>query len=1140
MGRPGMVDPVVSLDPGRSFVVESCAGSGKTWLLVSRLLRLLLAGAAPGSLLAITFTRKAAGEMRSRLDEWLQFLATAADSEVREFLKARGIAECELDRVVVRARDLLERVTTARPGPLITTFHGWFLHVLARAPLVAQTPGQLIEDTALLVEETWDAWLDSLRRPEKAALYAQLQALFAAPELPFKTLREQLLGFLAARTDWLAWAAGAASDPNLAVAENLTELEKKLGVTANATPVETAIAEPGFVARLHEYRALLERSVKAGGGTREARYLADLQAALALQAEGGAANAVAEALISALLRLNAEPRDVKVSKALGLRLGGAANAERYVALYHQLAETLAAAVVRAADGRAVWLHAQMLPLAVDLLTFYQAEKARRDALDYNDAEWFTDRLLNASDQAEALQARLDARWQHLLLDEFQDANPLQWRILRAWLDAYGDDAARPTVFMVGDPKQSIYRFRRADARLFAPARDYLCARFGAGYVSENRTRRCAPAVVAWVNATFAPLGEQYPAFAPHIALAAQRQGGVCVLPVEEDENSAAEAGPPNDGPWRNPLREARAEPPLARQAEAAAVAAHIAEQVGRLQVEDAKAATGHRPARYGDLLILCARRRHLEAFEAALRVRHIPFLTGRRGGLLDALEVQDVLALLRVLVQPHDDLALAQVLRSPIYSATDADLLTLAEAVAARTCVNAAGRARRPAWYTVLTEAFSDKPGAQRSSALPRAAQSLPEWRALAQHLPPHDILDRLYHGLDLEARYAAAVPPDQVPGVLANLRAVLGLGLKLGGGRYPSLPQFIDRLRALQRQAGDEAPDEAPAAVGDVVRILTIHAAKGLEAPVVYLIKADESGKREGGRWLVDWPPQALRPRHFSLLGSQAWRGSGRTDLVAEQNALATQEALNLLYVAMTRAQQLLVISGTRKQKKDVCESSTPAGSWLALVQAGLDSIVPPGPMLTMASPDPDGTPSRPLHTGSGGLPAVPVLSPVGTRRTDLTAAAEWGVWVHRYLELHAAPAALQDWLQTLPAEVQTALVTQAEAILVSPAAQRFFAADEIRQARNEVEYVDADGLHRIDRLVERADGWWIVDYKTGGLAEANLARRSAPHRAQLLGYARAVCTMWPGQPVHAAVLYADGAVFEWPNMHAEITSDG
>ena len=170
-----------------------------------------------------------------------------------------------------------------------------------------------------------------------------------------------------------------------------------------------------------------------------------------------------------------------------------------------------------ADQQAYRLNEAVLHCGVAFLEHYQALKAQKQQMDFSDLEWQLCRLLQQSEHAETMQYKLDSRYRHVLLDEFQDTNPLQWQILRAWFDASVAVDSQPTVFVVGDPKQSIYRFRRADARLFGVAREYLKEHFAAHELHNNHTRRNAPAVLVAVNAVFADHPEGFVDFEPHTA-----------------------------------------------------------------------------------------------------------------------------------------------------------------------------------------------------------------------------------------------------------------------------------------------------------------------------------------------------------------------------------------------------------------------------------------------------------------------------------------------------------------------------------------------------------------------------------------------------------------------------------------------
>ncbi|MFN3594665.1 MAG: UvrD-helicase domain-containing protein, partial [Thiobacillaceae bacterium] len=677
-------------------------------------------------------------------------------------------------------------------------------------------------------------------------------------------------------------------------------------------------------------------------------------------------------------------------------------------------------------------------------------------------------------------------------DEFQDTNPLQWQCLRAWLDAYGLEGERPTLFLVGDPKQSIYRFRRAEPRLFAEAAAWLEQTWGAVVLPNDTTRRLAPRVAAWVNAVFSDQPD-YPGFHPHTAHAADLPGLCEVIRVPR---AIAEC-PPREG-LRDPLSEPPPADPEARQAEAQAVAERIRALVGRLLV---RADEGERPARYGDILVLTASRTGLKAFEQAFKAAGIPYIGVRRGGLLDTLEAADLIALLTWLTRPGDDLALAQVLRSPLFAWDDSDLLAMSARPEA-------------SWHERLT-AWARAPGAP--AHVSDAATRLSGWLALAGRVPAHDLLDRIFHEGEVETRYAAAAPPHLRAGVLANLRGLLALSLSFSGGRYPSLPRFLDELTALRDQAGDEAPDEPPAAGADAVRLMTIHAAKGLEAPVVFLIKADDPGRDQDSYGvLLDWPATEARPTHFSVYGRKDWGGQAREDLFAQEQALEARERLNLLYVAMTRARQALFISGLDSAKPD---------SWLgradtALGHAALEHL-PAMSFATIAAAEPV----------LQGRPAYTSAPPLGARRKPADAATQRGVAIHRYLELACRgwdETAIARDLDLSPADLAE-VRTRARTLLTAPGLRRFFDPAQYRTAYDELSFVDADGqLRRIDRLVDFGDEVWVLDYKTGDVSEADPKRRAEPYRDQLAAYRAAMGQLYPGRRLRAALIFADASLLE------------
>ena len=341
------------------------------------------------------------------------------------------------------------------------------------------------------------------------------------------------------------------------------------------------------------------------------------------------------------------------------------------------------------------------------------------------------------------------------------------------------------------------------------------------------------------------------------------------------------------------------------------MAEKISAMVGTCQVMDEK--TGPRPAEYRDFMLLVRGRTWLASYERKLRAARIPYLSSRQGGLLDTLECSDLVALLEFLVTPFADLKLAQVLRSPIFGCSDADLMRLVSPLRSGfRCVRGdmgrvqAGGSACASWME-----------RSLSPSLQQARSRLQSWQALADRLPVHDLLDRIYFEGEVLARYRSAVPEAMTGAVQANLHAFIELALNMDSGRYPSLARFINEVAALRRAPGQESPDEG--LIGDggnAVRILTVHGAKGLEAPIVWLLDANTAPRNDGGyRVLLDWPPQAPAPQYFALLSHKAEQARAHERHVNEELEHARRENLNLLYVAMTRARQMFIVSGCAEQ---------------------------------------------------------------------------------------------------------------------------------------------------------------------------------------------------------------------------------
>jgi len=1095
-----------ALDPRHSVVVAACAGSGKTWLLVSRILRLLLAGIAPGEILAITFTRFAAQEMATRLREWLQFLAIADLPEAHQFLRERCVPEAEIPAALERGRTLYEQVLSAQPVLTISTFHSWYMRLLRGAPLSAGALGNLTlsEQSGALIEEAWDLFAEACRRAPQSAAADGLDVLLG--EYGRESTQKLLSSFLRHRADWWAYA-GRGED---AVPHALAELRNALGVTPDTNPIAIAMEDALLRGRIAEYCALLGRNTPS-----DQDRAAAVCAALAVPNP----QTLYDALENVVLTGEGKVRSRKETKTQTARLG--VDGERtMLELHEQLAASVLALRQDLADQQSVRMHAAAFAAGVGLLERYQALKRDRQIVDFADVEWMAFDLLRQSEQAITLQYKLDSRYRHILLDEFQDTNPLQWLALEAWFEASAQANSSPTVFLVGDPKQAIYRFRRADAKLFEAARTWLVEHHEACVLSQDESRRCTQPVLDVVNRIFGAEAAFAGDFNRHAAHDHARPGRIEILPLARHDVRQAALTLPQS--LRDPLVEPLEEDEdLRRESEAAQLVQRIQQMVAQWELPAKTDASERRPVAYSDIMILVRRRTHLALYERALRHARIPFLTSRQGGLLDALEVQDLIALLEFLVSPFDDLKLAHALRSPIFGCSDDDLLTLA-------------RLPGTTWWERLHH-WQDL---DASSSLGRARDLLAGWLERTDRLPVHDHLDKIYFEGEVERRYAATVPAAVREGVVANLHAFLERALAADAGRYPSLPRFLDELRDLRGAPADEALDEGGIDTGgNAVRILTVHGAKGLEAPIVWLLDAASARRSsEGYAALVDWKPGIERPAMFTLRTRKDELNRQQHVQLNEEARNDEREDLNLLYVAMTRARSVLIVSG--------CEGRSANSSWYARVRAavaaerGIEDADPDAPLCFGAvfervsskqpmKPDDD-------LASRGRTEAIPALVPTGQRReTSPTRGQLYGVAFHRLMEcLIADPAADAQAITLsfgLSAVESAQCCGQVSALLASADLRRFFDERRFVRAFNELPLINESGeLRRIDRLVEFDDAVWVLDYKTGSYAAVAGTALDIEYRAQVAAYCRSLALAYPDKPVHGALIFAGGTLIE------------
>lgn len=1119
-------------DPAHSACVHASAGTGKTWQLVTRIIRLLLSGTQPASILAVTFTRKAAAEMMERLVARLKALAGADDGRLPGLLAEMGVKPG--DALFARARSLYEAFLL-NPRPLrATTFHAFCQEVLQRFPLEANVPPgfELLEADAGVRQAAWDALFAETTHTPQSRLAVDVDTLFALCG-SLDSTRKALKSFLDHRIDWWALCQDR-QEPASWAAE---QLQQDLGIDPAGDPIADFFSDRRC-GLLREFADLIGRHQTSTNSKRKA----DIERGLLTNP--ASTERFADIQRAFLTQANT-PRKSDANKAVRKSLGDQ-NAERMARLHIELSQDVldcCDSLARLATWRrtTAWYR-----VGQRLLEHFQRLKREQRLLDFNDLEWHAYRLLNSGDNAQWVQYKLDARIDHLLIDEFQDTNPTQWRLLLPLLKelAAGNDTRRRSVFLVGDAKQSIYRFRRADARLLDAASEWLEQSLHAAQHTLESSWRSSPAIIQFVNRVFGTgvLHEQLGDFRPHSTHLDDLWGKVEMLPVIR-ATASDDDGADSDIGLRDPLRmPRRIAEDLRHYQEGLEIAQRIRDRVdGRVPVGETGAA---RPMRYSDVLILMRSRTHLPAYEQALRDRGIPYIGGGRGTLLESLEVRDLEALLNVLIAPYHNLALAQVLRSPLFHVSDEDLLSLAQP-------------DQGLWIERLQRLAVTLPAAHSLSV---AASCLTRWQKQVGRLPVHDLLDRIYHEGDVINRFARAFPPPLRARVRANLTRFLELALEVDSGRYPSLPHFINRLQELRAYAAD-APDDAPpdSAGSERVRIMTVHGAKGLEAPFVVLVDSATSGRSDRA-WeaLVEWPASQDRPSCFLLAGRKDELDTfSATRIQTEEAADACEEA-NLLYVALTRARQFLTISAAAPGRDSDL-------GWYALIASQIEAAEPlengqawqlehgEPPLLAdvidqqAAAPAIDARLSRPLSVYMSEREIAPSRQAepfLATVATDIDSRRR-GTAIHRFLELLSGVPAFDEGqaLRKVAREHQReaedpelmGYLAEARQTLTEKRFHQWFDADGYDRAYNEVPVAySAQGAlvyGIIDRVVIRGERVDIIDYKTHEIAADSLSEVGDQYAAQMRLYARGAAQLWPEREVHAWLLFtACGQSIEIP----------
>jgi ATP-dependent helicase/nuclease subunit A len=1114
----------IACDPRRSVAVEACAGAGKTWMLVSRIVRALLDGVdgqsgqlrvQPHEILAITFTKRAASEMRERLYQWLADFAAADHETLVQALRDRGVVNKNdlqpPSKLPEQLSKLYQSILASGHQVQVRTFHSWFAALLRNAPLAVLQQMELPVNYELLEDDA----------PAKALLWRRFYTALLADPQRRADYEAVVFDYGRAQTEKaLQTALDKRTEFALADAQGvvLASVQRFGDQCPEFAGLE--LPEDFLRAQPQRWQTLLD----AAGAL--SRASAKTFSAKGLELETALSAGDIAAALKALLTEKETPRKFS-EKIAGIEVVRAA-------------QDLVLCVVTARRQHAAWLYQQrMARLSRVLLREFAALKREHGWVDMNDVERAALLMLSDPVLCGWVQERLDARIKHLLIDEFQDTNPLQWQALKSWLSGYagagggasgGLAATAPSVFIVGDPKQSIYRFRRAEPQVFKAAKAFVRDGLQGDLLSCDHTRRNASGVIAAVNATMAEAAaaDGYEGFRRHTTSSSDL-GLVCQLPpIPRPAATSAAAGEADeasdesiDATWRDSLTTPRELPEeTLRTLEARQAAGWIAQQLASAGLQAS------------DVMVLSRKRAGLMPLQDELRQLHIAAQIGEKTNLIDCCEVQDLVALLDVLVSPQHDLCLARVLKSPLFGLADEALVQLAQGQ----------RKQHLPWFDLL----------QESELLTQDGRALApyfmRWKAWLDGLPPHDALQAIYTDGDVLARFACAAPASQRETVLANLTALLNVSLQLGGGRFATPYAFVRALKA--------GGVLAPAVVNpQAVRLLTIHGAKGLEAETVLLLDTDTPERNADTMGvLIDWPGEAAWPAKFVFLAGESQPPACVVATLEAERLERQREELNALYVAMTRARHTLAISSIAPYR--AAERSW----WQRLAPLALP-LSPDAQQATLAATavtPTDRTLGTDRHFYIKELPVATVqyaqaaitnvamtirttsglearssaaeAVPDAAQAQADSVTARIGQAMHRLLEWgalsgHNTAAVVREFALT-PEQGRQA-TAMAERILQGEAAWAWDSALLAWQG-NEVELMHRGQVLRLDRLVQRRDAghWWVLDYKS-----AQAPQDQPALVAQLLDYRAAVQTIYPDAVVKAAFLTAQGAVIELPS---------
>ena len=1155
--RPNIPDAVRTTqarasDPASSAFVSANAGSGKTHVLVQRVIRLLLDGVPPEKILCITFTKAAAANMAERVFSTLGRWVTLSDDELDAAIRDAGLAHPDA-RLRSRARELFASALETPGGLKVQTIHALCTRLLQQFPFEANVPARFAvldeRDQAEMMERAnLKVLLDASRDPDSPAGRALDIAMSSAADVTFKdVVREACLS----RDHFIAWTDTAGSaDAAVAQVSAALGLEPRESLDR----IEREIIDGPYLprARWRDIAAALETGSKT-----DCEQAARLHEALLCSG-----SEQVDAYLCVFLTEALSPRKSVVTKkfcdsnpAVGRLF------ENEVDRLVSLIEKRRGLVIRDRTQA-------LLIIATAVAANYRREKQERGLLDYDD---LIDKTLAMLDRVSSswVHFKLDRGIDHLLIDEAQDTSPRQWDIVAHLISEFTSgagarDGVKRTVFAVGDEKQSIFSFQGAAPREFdlqarALHKKFTEARLQFERLAFRHSFRSGIAILRSVDHVFRdetiyrsihaenayPLHEALPDAGPSLI-------DLWALELPDPR-------PDLEG-WRAPFDAVSETSPEAR------LARRIQAEIKALVADGTMTGSAgrQRPLRYGDVLVLVRRRGN--AFDTviqALKHAGIPVAGADRLKLTEHIAIIDLMNLADALLLPQDDLALAVALKSPLFGLEDDDLFKLA-------------------W---------ERKGSLRDALTGHAAAD-------------GKIAAALRRLQACERRFAGETPFSFYAWLLGGDGGRARMLRRLGHEANDALDEFLELALNFERKApaslqgfmawlrtADTEVKRDTNVTRDEVRVMTVHGAKGLEAPVVFLVDTTTSPADTTRLKLVRMPTGNAGPH---APGVVVWAGKKAEDppaVAAARTVMLSEtedEYRRLLYVAMTRAADRLIVGGCMPGNRSALRPL----SWYDLIEKGLatsglhmQNVPPPDGVIRRYSRAEDANPTPGVAARS--TPPVPTTLPAWLRKpvprllsgedllrpsdpaieqgravrggesgAERARALQRGLLVHRMLQslpdlatdrraeaaAHYLARNVEDWDE----EARTALARQVLELLEEP---RFGA---VFGSGSRAEVSIAGRLKRpgrppalvsgqIDRLMVSADDILIVDYKTNHAPPSGAAAAPRAYVRQLALYRAVLAKLYPGKRVRAALLWTETpelAEIPAPALDAELAS--